>query len=72
MISGLTVFVSDNNVERALRKLKKKVNDSKRLVDYCAKEEYVKPTTKRKLKAAQGKARWRKKLRDSELPKSSF
>lgn len=72
MINGLTVFVPDNNVEKALRKLKKKVNDSKRLIDLRAKEEYMKPTTKRKIKAAQAKSRWRKKMRESELPKSNY
>lgn len=72
MVEGTTVFVTNGNVERALRKLKKKVLDSKKLLKLKDKEAYVKPTTQRKIKAAQAKARWRKHLRDSELPKPNF
>ena len=40
-----SVLVQDNNVEKALRKLKKKVQNSGTLNDLRLREHYVKPTT---------------------------
>jgi small subunit ribosomal protein S21 len=37
-----------------------------------AKEFYEKPTTERKRKKGAAKARWRKKLRDQQLPKKMY
>ena len=66
------VLVQDNNIEKALRKFKKKVQNSGVLEDLRAREFYIKPTTQRKLKASAAKQRWRKKLREQELPKKQF
>lgn len=66
LITGTTVYVTHDNVERALRKFKRKVTDSKRLVDLREKEFYTKPTTRRKLKKAQAKSRWKKYLETSK------
>lgn len=72
-ILGTGVVVKENeNINQALRRLKKKVDDSGTLDILRAKEFYEKPTTKRKRKAGAAKARWRKKLRENELPKKMF
>jgi ribosomal protein S21 len=65
---GRSVMVQDNNVERALRKLKKKVQASGVLDDLREKEHYIKPTTARKLKLSAAKNRWRKKQSEQRLP----
>jgi small subunit ribosomal protein S21 len=69
---GLTVEVKDGNINVALRKLKKKVDDSGKLMDVLAKQFYEKPTTKRKRKAGAAKSRWNKKLREDSLPKKMY
>lgn len=70
--SGLTVFVKDGNVEKALRKFKKKVNESNLLQDLRDRETYEKPTTKRKRAKGAAKARWKKKLASQQLPKRFY
>ena len=69
---GNSVLVKDGNVEKALRKFKKKVQESGLLDELRARETYEKPTTKRKRMKGAAKARWRKKLRDQKLPKKMF
>jgi ribosomal protein S21 len=69
---GRSVLVQDNNVDRALRKLKKKVQASGILDDLREKEHYVKPTTARKLKASAARNRWRKKIAEQTLPKKLY
>ena len=71
-IKGLRVEVIDGNVNVALRKFKKKIDDSNKLEDLKAKMFYEKPTTERKRKKAAAKARWRKQLRDQQLPKKMY
>jgi small subunit ribosomal protein S21 len=71
--TGNTVFVKEGEpVDRALRRFKKKVEESGTLDTLRAKEFYEKPTTERKRKAGAAKARWNKKLRDNQLPKKMF
>lgn len=67
-LRGRSVIVQDNNVERALRKFKKKVQSSNVLNDLRAKEFYEKPTTKRKRKRSAALNRHRKQLADQALP----
>jgi small subunit ribosomal protein S21 len=67
-----SVLVQDNNVERALRKFKKKIQDSGLLDELRSRETYEKPTTERKRKKGAARARWRKKLRDQQLPKKLY
>jgi small subunit ribosomal protein S21 len=69
---GNSVLVKDGNVEKALRKFKKKVQESGLLDELRARETYEKPTTKRKRMKGAAKARWRKKLRDQKLPKKMY
>ena len=67
-----SVIVRDDNVERALRKFKKKIQESGLLDELRSRETYEKPTTERKRKKGVARARWRKKLRDQQLPKKLF
>jgi small subunit ribosomal protein S21 len=70
---GRVVTLKENeNINQALRRFKKKVEDSGILDDLRAKEFYEKPTTERKRKKGAAKARWNKKLRENELPKKMF
>ena len=66
------IQVHDNNVEKALRKLKKKVTDSGILQEVRDRQEFIKPTVKRKLAKNQAKRRWKKYLRDQQLPPKMF
>jgi len=67
-----SVRVPDGNVEKALRKFKKKIMESGLLDELRRKETYEKPTTERKRKKGAAQARWRKKLRDQQLPKKLY
>jgi small subunit ribosomal protein S21 len=70
---GRVVVLKENeNINQALRRFKKKVEDSGILDDLRAKEFYEKPTTERKRKKGAAKARWNKKLRENELPKKMY
>lgn len=70
---GITVYVgADGNVERALRKLKKKVQESRLLLELRDRQHYVKPTTARKLKKGAAKSRWRKYIDGQKLPPKNF
>jgi small subunit ribosomal protein S21 len=71
--SGNTVVLKENeNINQALRRFKKKVEDSGVLESLRKKEFYEKPTTERKRKAGAAKARWAKKLREQQLPQKLF
>lgn len=70
---GSTVVVKDGEpFEKALRKFKKKIDESGKLETLRKKEFYEKPTTTRKRKAGAAKARWQKKLKDQQLPKRMY
>ena len=71
-IKGRKVIVTDGNVEKALRKFKKKIADSNLLQEVRDRQQYVKPTIKRKLAKSQAKRRWKKYLRDQSLPPKLF
>ena len=68
MVRGNTVYVKNDNVEQAMRKFKKGIQDSGLILDLRARESYEKPTLKRKRKAAAAKQRWKKKLSSQMLP----
>jgi len=66
---GTGVTVKDGeNINQALRRFKRKVEDAGTLDALRAKEFYEKPTTERKRKKGAAKSRWRKQLRDQQLP----
>lgn len=71
-LKGSTVYVRNDNVEQAMRKFKKKIQDSGLLIDLRARSEYEKPTTKKKRKAAAAKNRWKKKLQSQRLPEKLY
>ena len=71
-LNGRTVYVQDDKVEQALRKFKKKIAESGLLLELRERETYVKPTTRRKVRAAQAKSRWKKYLRSQQLPKKMY
>jgi small subunit ribosomal protein S21 len=72
-LTGNTVFVKDNeNINQALRRFKRKIEDAGILEDLRKKEFYEKPTTARKKAKGAAKSRWRKKLEKDQLPKKLY
>lgn len=71
-LRGRSVLVKDDNVERALRKFKKKITESGLLNELRDREFYEKPTTTRKRKKSSAKNRWNKKLAAQQLPKKLY
>jgi small subunit ribosomal protein S21 len=67
-LKGSTVYVRNDNVEQAIRKFKKKMQDSGLLQELRDRECYEKPTTLRKRKESAAKNRWQKKLKSQQLP----
>lgn len=66
-IPGLGVEVRNDDVNGALRKFKKKVQDSGILQELREREFYEKPTAKRKKAKAAARSRWLKKLSKEQL-----
>jgi len=62
----------DGNVEKALRKFKKKLTDSGLLQEIRDRQHYVKPTVKSKLAKSAAKQKWKKHLASQSLPKKLF
>ena len=67
-----SVYVKDGNVEKALRKFKKKIQEQGLLIELKERETYEKPTTRRKRKKSAAKNRWQKQLRSQQLPKKLY
>lgn len=72
MIKGRKVIVTDGNTEKALRKFKKIINDFGLLQEVRDRQEFIKPTVKRKIAKSQAKKRWKKYLKEQELPQKLF
>lgn len=72
LIKGLRVEVRNDDVEKALRKLKKRVQDVGLLLDIKARESYEKPTVERKRKKNLARRRWLKQLESQKLPTKMF
>ena len=67
------VYLSDRDtVERALRKLKKKLLTSDLFNELRDRQHYIKPTEQRKLKKASAKKRWQRELASQQLPKKLY
>ena len=64
---GLYVAVRNNDVSRALRKLKRLLQDEGIILEMRKRKYYVKPSEKRAKAKAAGRARWLKKQREIEL-----
>lgn len=70
---GTGITVKDHeNINQALKRFKRKVEDSGKLEDLKKHEFYEKPTTARKRAKGAAKARWRKKLEKESLPKKMY
>jgi small subunit ribosomal protein S21 len=66
---GKTVVLKEGeNINQALRRFKKKIDDSGLIEDLKNREAYIKPSVRRKKAAGSAKARWLKKLKDQQLP----
>jgi small subunit ribosomal protein S21 len=63
---GLVVEVRNGDINGALRRFKKKVQDSGLLQELRDREFYEKPTTKRKREKAQAVSRAKKKVKQQE------
>lgn len=70
-LRGRSVLVNDN-IDKALRKFKKKVQASGILQDLRERESYIKPTTRRKTAKSQARRRWLKHLESNQLPKKNY
>lgn len=60
--NGTTVYVKNNDINRALRKLKKKLQTEKVFQTIKEKEYFEKPSLKRKKARASAVKRWKKYL----------
>lgn len=70
---GSKVVVKDNeNITQALRRFKRKIEDSGLLEELRSREFYEKPTTERKRKKSAAKNRYKKKLQKEQLPKKMY
>lgn len=69
---GRTVTIADGNIEKGLRKFKKKIQNSGLLLELRERETYTKPTTRRKIKKGAAKSRWKKYLRSQQLPPRQY
>lgn len=70
---GNRVTVKDNeNITQALRRFKRKIEDSGLLDTLRQKEFYEKPTTERKRKKAAAINRYKKKIQKEQLPKKLY
>jgi small subunit ribosomal protein S21 len=68
-LKGRSVTTKDHeNLNQVLRRFKKKIEESNILEDLRKKEFYEKPTNIRKRKKSAAKARWKKKIRENQLP----
>ena len=71
-LNGRKVIVKDGNVEKALKKLKKKVQESGLLIELQERERYTKPSVKKKLAKDLAKRRWKKHMAQQTLPKLKY
>lgn len=69
---GRKVLVKDGNVEKALKKFKKKVQESNLLMELQDRQTYTKPSVKKKVARELAKKRWKKYVAQQSVPKSKF
>ena len=66
-LNGRKVIVKDENIDKALRKFKKKVQESGLLLELQKRETYTKPSVERKVARAMAKKRWQKFVNQQNL-----
>ena len=63
-LGGQGVKVLNNDVELALKRFKKMIKDSKKLVELSERRFYTKPSVKKRLEKKMAKVRERKRLKE--------
>lgn len=71
-LEGKKVFVNDGNIDKALRKFKKKISEDGLLLELQNRQSYTKPTVKKKLAKSQAKKRWQRYIESQKLPPKLF
>ena len=69
---GRSVLVTDGNVEKAMRKFKKKIQNTGLLLELRDRETYVKPTTRRKNQKSLARKRWSRYVESQKIPPRNF
>ena len=69
---GRSVLLPDGNVEKGLRKLKKKLQTANLMNELRDRETYIKPTTRRKIKKSAARNRWRRYVESQALPRRMY
>ena len=72
MKKGKKIIVHDGNVDKALRKFKRKIAEDGILQELQERQFYVKPTVERKLAKNQARKRWERKIKSQQLPPKLF
>jgi len=71
-LSGLRVEIEDGKFESSLRAFKRKVENANLIKEVRDRQEYVKPSTKRKVAKNAARKRWLKKLSKSQMAKKLY
>lgn len=72
-LKGKTVTLKEHeNINQALKRFKKKIDESGLLEELRNRECYIKPSSRRKKSMSAAKARWQKKLREQQLPSKLY
>ena len=69
---GLAVTVENNNVEGAIKRFKRKVKDSRLMLDLQTRSHYKKPSELRREKKALGRLRAQKQTREGNKGSGIF
>ena len=64
---GITIEVRNNNIEKAIRVLKKKLTKDGQMKELKRRQYYQKPSAIKREKKKAGRARWLKKRREQKL-----
>ena len=65
-LGGQGVIVLNNDVELALKRFKKIIKDSKKLVELSERRFYTKPSVRKRLERKMAKVRERKRLQENQ------
>jgi len=71
-LSGLRVEIEDGKFESSLRAFKRKVENANLIKEVRDRQEYVKPSIKRKVAKNAARKRWLKKISKSQMPKKLY
>jgi small subunit ribosomal protein S21 len=71
-LSGLRVEIEDGKFDSSLRAFKRKVENDNLIKEVRDRQEYVKPSTKRKVAKNAARKRWLKKISKSQMPKKLY